>query len=128
MKQAKVGKIVMMGLAIGLAVAYVGPAQSQCKSPLPGPSDLLFGWNDEKQNDWGGDPGPVMNTDRQFATEGIGSAMVDFTDQPTWADRTFVLDFPEPQDWSKYGFVSVDVFTPDASIGVDDQGMESGWN
>lgn len=110
-------------LLVVLGVGMYTSALAQEKPLIPGPSDLIFGWNDETQDGWGGNPGPVLNKDKQFIREGAGSAMVDFTDQPTWATGAFVLDFPEPQDWSKYAYVTVDVFTPQESIGEG-----SGWN
>lgn len=110
------------------AMTLVGPAFAQTKPPLARTSELIFGWNDDQLDGWGGSPGPVLNKDQKFLTEGAGSASVDWTGQPTWASGAFVLNFPEPQDWSKYGFITVDVYLPSSSIGVDDAGAPSGWN
>ena len=113
----------MPGIVAGLLATVSGGAWAQCETALPGPSEVVFNWNDDMLHEWGGVGSPTMNTDRQFVTEGSGSAMVDFTGQPNWAADAFVLNFAEPQDWSKYGIVSVDVFTPEESIDP-----ASGWN
>ena len=120
LSSAKTAAVILLAVAFVLTGTL---AFAQSKRLIPGPSELIFGWNDENLDGWGGNPGPVLNKDKQFITEGTGSAMVDFTDQPTWATNAFTLDLPEPVDWSKYAYVTVDVFTPQESIGEG-----SGWN
>src|SRR4051812_17161661 len=107
MKKESVTRRIVNGFMVSVLACWAGSALAQCPD-APESGELIYGWNDAAQDSWGGNPGPTMNTDKQLVREGAGSASVDFTDQPTWASAAFVLDLPEPQDWTKYGIVSVD--------------------
>lgn len=105
-------------VAVCALVAAFGASGTAAQSldPLPRPCELIFGWDTQESLDlWAAQAGAELNTDAKFVRDGAASAKVDFSGQPEWS-QPFSITLDEPMDWSKYGFVSVDVYVPAESV------------
>lgn len=112
---------------LGCLVALV-PASLLAQGPTE--PKLLAGWNDDKLDGWEGNPAPTLTTDSQFVKEGKGALVFDATDVGGWKTNLLTVSLDPPLDLSEFGFIQVDVFLPDTSIGVnpDNPAQKSGWN